>query len=213
MRKRYYQTSRLVHLLVSLCVLSAVILLLRIQWIIAGPLLIGGTILGYLLGRFDWGRTRLRIDTRNVVILYATDGGFYGLLLLLFLVQIAPRSIFDSVEIAIAQPVVVTSVIYAVCSCWCGHNLAYWRGARDFELNHGKLITKQFWSRSEVGQEGMISKEGVAIDRCDPSGKVQIGSEVWNAESIDRTTVEASDRVIVRDIDGLKLIVERITNA
>jgi membrane-bound ClpP family serine protease len=78
-----------------------------------------------------------------------------------------------------------------------------------FESGHGRLITKQFWSRSLVGQEGMVLKQGVVVEECAPTGKVQIGSEIWNAESIDRKPIEVGQVVIVRDVEGLKLIVER----
>ena len=84
---------------------------------------------------------------------------------------------------------------------------------KAFESKCGRLIAKQFWNRSIVGQEGMISKEGFVLEKCAPNGKVQIGSEIWNAESIDEREIEASDRILVRDMDGLKLIVEKIADA
>jgi len=167
--------------------------------------------LGYWLGHLDWNRRKSHIDKRNIVILYATDGAFYILLLLLYFIQFLPWSVFTF--IVKDHPYIFHFIIGFVCSFWVTYNFAFWRGVRAFESARGRLITKQFWGRSRVGPEGMISKQGIVIDSCDPTGKVQIGPEIWIAESVDKMKIEASNRVIVRDIEGLKLIVERIPDA
>lgn len=62
-----------------------------------------------------------------------------------------------------------------------------------------------------TGEEGMISKEGVVIKKCSPKGKVKVGSEIWSALSIDGTEINENDQVKIKDIEGLRLIVERIS--
>jgi len=211
MESRPYQTSRIIQLIISSCVLLLVLFLLRTAWTTKLSFLLIGGGLGYWLGYLDWNKTKSRVDKRNVVILYATDGAFYFLLLLLYLIQFAPWSVFTF--IVKDHPYIFHFMIGLVCSSWLTYNFAFWRGVKAFESIQGRLITKQFWSRSLVGQEGMISRQGVVIDSCDPRGKVQIGPEIWIAESVDKTKIEASTRIIVRDIEGLTLIVEKIPDA
>ena len=43
---------------------------------------------------------------------------------------------------------------------------------------------------------------------CEPRGTVKLEGVLWHAESLDRTTIPAGTLVIVRDLEGLTLIVE-----
>jgi membrane protein implicated in regulation of membrane protease activity len=63
--------------------------------------------------------------------------------------------------------------------------------------------------RSGVGAEGMILKTGTVIKKCDPEGKVRIGNETWRALAIDKSELDIGVTVIVRDITGMTLIVEK----
>jgi len=213
MKGKYYHKSRGIHLILSTLFLLAVLIFLQTSLAMKFAFLITGIGLGYVLGYFDWNKTKSRINRRNVVILYATDSGFYSILLLLFLIQFAPRSITSFLKVIQGHPFILPFLIGFVTSSWAAYSFAIWRGVKQFESAHGRLITKKFWSRSLVGQEGFISKQGVVIEECAPIGKVRIGSEVWNAESIDKKKIGASDRIIVRDIEGLKLIVEKVIDA
>ena len=211
MNQRPYQTSRLIQLIVSASVLVITIFLIPLSLRTKISVLFLGACFGLWLGLFDWKKTRARIDQRNVVVLYASDGAFYFILFLLFLVQAAPKSIFTFSKIAANYSFWFYLIIVVICSIWAAYDLAYWKRVRDYELAHGLLFTKQFWSRSKIGQEGMISKEGIVVDECNPTGKVKISSILWNAESIDGVPIFVDERIIVRDIEGLKVIVEKIT--
>jgi membrane-bound ClpP family serine protease len=170
-----------------------------------------GSILGYWLGYLEWSKLKPRIDKRNIVILYATDSGLYSILIFLFLIQYAPRALLNISKAVQTYYAIYISIIIITVSSWCGRNLAFWQGVKAFESTHGKLTTKSFWSRSHVGQEGMLSKQGIVIESLKPIGRVRIDSETWNAESIDKNNIEVEKQVIVRDIDGLKLIVEKLS--
>ena len=54
----------------------------------------------------------------------------------------------------------------------------------------------------------MISKKGIISSE----GKVKVGNEMWNAVSIDGKSIAVGDTVVVRDIDGLRLVVEKSYN-
>jgi membrane-bound serine protease (ClpP class) len=60
--------------------------------------------------------------------------------------------------------------------------------------------------RVTTGREGMIGEIGVARTQLEPSGKVFVHGELWNATA--KTSVAAGSRVRVASVDGLQLIVE-----
>jgi hypothetical protein len=210
MKERYYQTSRFFYLIYSVFFLLFLFFSYDGPWSLKFTISITGSILGYWIGHVEWNNIYSRIDKRNTVILYATDNGFFSILLLLFFIQYHPRSLLSISKIVQANHVIYASIVIITGSLLCGRNLAFWRGVKVFESTRGKLITKSFWSRSLVGQEGMISKQGVIVESLNPIGRVRIDSETWKAESMEKDFVEVDNHVIVRDIDGLKLIVEKL---
>jgi membrane protein implicated in regulation of membrane protease activity len=71
------------------------------------------------------------------------------------------------------------------------------------ELRHREI-------RRISGTRAMIQKRGIVIKKCAPEGKVRIGNELWTALSIDGTEIDIGEHIFVRDITGMKLIVEKI---
>ncbi|MDQ6802680.1 MAG: nodulation protein NfeD [Acidobacteriota bacterium] len=68
------------------------------------------------------------------------------------------------------------------------------------------LVMRARRTRVTTGREGMIGEIGVARTQLEPSGKVFVHGELWNA--VARTTVAPGARVRVSAVDGLQLIVE-----
>jgi len=60
--------------------------------------------------------------------------------------------------------------------------------------------------RVTTGREGMIGEIGVARTQLEPSGKVFVHGELWNATA--KTSLAAGARVRVAGVEGLQLIVE-----
>ncbi|HEV2105496.1 MAG TPA: nodulation protein NfeD, partial [Candidatus Eisenbacteria bacterium] len=54
-----------------------------------------------------------------------------------------------------------------------------------------------------TGAGGLLGRRAVALDRLGPGGRVQLGSEVWNA--VATATVEAGGAVVVTGVEGLTL--------
>jgi membrane protein implicated in regulation of membrane protease activity len=73
-----------------------------------------------------------------------------------------------------------------------------------------KLYKPREIRHSNLGVEGMILKKGVVIKKCNPEGKVRIGNELWNAVARDETEIDIGENIIVRDVKGMKLFVEKI---
>jgi membrane-bound serine protease (ClpP class) len=68
------------------------------------------------------------------------------------------------------------------------------------------LVMRARRNRVTTGREGMIGEIGVARTQLEPSGKVFVHGELWNASA--RTPVAEGTRVRVSGVDGLHLIVE-----
>ena len=61
--------------------------------------------------------------------------------------------------------------------------------------------------RVTTGAEGMVGEPGEVLERCNPRGRVRVRNEIWNART-DPGTAEVGERITVRGVDGLTLIVD-----
>jgi len=61
--------------------------------------------------------------------------------------------------------------------------------------------------RVTTGAEGMLGERGEVIEPCEPTGRVRVHGEIWNARCDPPAGV--GDRVRVRGVEGLTLVVER----
>lgn len=55
-----------------------------------------------------------------------------------------------------------------------------------------------------IGKTGIVTEK---IDNLAPSGTVKVNGSVWTARSADETVIEADEKVIVKEISGVKLLV------
>lgn len=65
------------------------------------------------------------------------------------------------------------------------------------------------WSqrrRSAVGTEALVGRVAVVAADCRPEGQVRIAGELWRARCAGGAAV--GDEVVVREVDGLTLVVE-----
>lgn len=56
-----------------------------------------------------------------------------------------------------------------------------------------------------VGKDGVVT---IAIDNVSATGQVKVGYSVWSAKSADGTVIEKDSKVVVKAIEGAKLVVE-----
>ncbi len=68
------------------------------------------------------------------------------------------------------------------------------------------LVIRARRGKVMTGSAGMIGELGVAHSALNPDGRVFIHGEFWEATAV--TPVEAGSRVRVKEVDGLRLIVE-----
>ena len=71
-----------------------------------------------------------------------------------------------------------------------------------------KYFNKQ---RTKTNYESLIGKEAkitMTVDNFNASGQAVLNGQEWAARSVDDRVIEPGERVIVRNISGVKLIVE-----
>lgn len=57
-----------------------------------------------------------------------------------------------------------------------------------------------------IGQIAIVTEE---IDNIEAKGQVSVGGSVWTARSTDGSVIEKNERVMVENIEGVKLIVKK----
>ena len=69
------------------------------------------------------------------------------------------------------------------------------------------MVMKAHMKKPLTGVEGIIGEKGNAVTSLDPSGKVFVHGEYWNAKSDD--VIEAGEGIVVIGIDGMVLSVKK----
>ena len=70
------------------------------------------------------------------------------------------------------------------------------------------------WSqrrRAHVGVEALVGRHALVVSALAPRGQVKIDGELWAAES--DTSVESGSEVLVREVQGLTLLVRPVTGS
>lgn len=74
-----------------------------------------------------------------------------------------------------------------------------------------------FWNRTvrhrraQTGAETLIGQTATVVTACRPDGQVRLRGEIWEAHCDEGA--DPGDAVLVAGHDGLRLVVERSTNA
>ena len=72
------------------------------------------------------------------------------------------------------------------------------------------LTWRSYESLSRHAHHPMIDRPGIAQQDLTPSGYVRVGSELWLAEVVgDEGYIKKGERIRVREVKGLKLLVDR----
>ena len=76
-----------------------------------------------------------------------------------------------------------------------------------WEIAETTLIVR--WSQrrqAQVGLEALVGRRAVVAADCMPEGQVRVAGELWRARC--EGGASAGDEVVVREVDGLTLVVE-----
>jgi membrane protein implicated in regulation of membrane protease activity len=210
MASQYYYKKRLPLLGVSIAAFVVVLLFSPLFAGISALLVVVGFATGYLAAWSTWRQFRKRIDRRNALILYVSDGFWYAFALPLYLLSQTPV-VAGRLPFHIADhPAVAYGALLVVLSMNVGYNVALYKNFRRHERSEGSLKIKEYYAPSITGAEGMLGKSATVVEECNPQGKVRFENELWNAKSLEGQ-LKVGERVVVRDLVGLTLIVEAQT--
>lgn len=79
-----------------------------------------------------------------------------------------------------------------------------------------KPLVKKFIDKKTIPTniDSIIGKEGIVIETIDTIkavGQVKLGGEVWSAKSfVENVVIEKGAKVVVKEINGVKLVVEEV---
>ena len=65
----------------------------------------------------------------------------------------------------------------------------------------------------ETNAFSIIGKKGIVVQDINPTfgvGQIKVASEVWSAKTMDESTIEKGTQIEVKQIDGVKAVVEPI---
>jgi membrane protein implicated in regulation of membrane protease activity len=72
------------------------------------------------------------------------------------------------------------------------------------------LTWRSYESYSRHDPHPMVGRHGIAQQTLAPSGYVRVGGELWLAEVVgNEGSIEKGERIRVREVNGLKLLVNR----
>jgi membrane protein implicated in regulation of membrane protease activity len=57
----------------------------------------------------------------------------------------------------------------------------------------------------------MLGKQAIVRAECAPEGTVRVRNELWRARALDSASLPVGATVIVREVDGLCLLVESVS--
>lgn len=169
-----------------------------------------GSILGVLLGRASWHQVRRRIYAGNRVTLYYTDTLLYALLVGVGLASFSPGTALRGITSVAGYPVILFGAILGIASVGFGFSVAMYVEIRRYEVLRGPLRTKTRYAQSTTGAEGMLGKCGVVQTDCAPEGTVRVHGELWRARALDPMPIHVGEAVLIRELEGLCLLVERL---
>ena len=75
-------------------------------------------------------------------------------------------------------------------------------------IDIAEVVVFRWWSKRRkpsVGVETLVGRTAVALAALSPRGQVRVDGEIWEARS--DAPVARGDEVVVREVDGLTLVV------
>lgn len=199
--------------------LFAALILVVALWLTATPVYVKallvavGVVVGLGLGRWTWQRMRQRLDVRGVIQRRSWESVIIiGVLIVLWLLR---RYLVGAVFISSwrdALPHVLAAInwtLLLLATAWCAHTLMLLLSVRTYERRHGSITVKTSYQKKvAVGPEAVIGRTATLIDPCRPKGTLKIDGVLWHAETVGGSPLPAGTTVVVRDLEGLTLIVE-----
>jgi len=175
---------------------------------LVAPIFLGlGFACGIPMGLFSWTftRERIRIEEGNHLTSSLLSSDFFVKLFLDVLVIAAcVTSLFLHFKWALsALPSAVTGLVLGTNSMLLAFGVAYER----------RTSAKLFYMRTPMALRmygEMTGRRARVSETLDPKGIVEVGDEIWNAETVDGGRVDEGEEVEIVSVEGLVLRVRPV---
>jgi membrane protein implicated in regulation of membrane protease activity len=196
--------------ILSLVISGGLFVLGRLMGFFSWKALVVGVFLGLLLGVLFWYETRTPLYRDKQFPVTMTQKLGHGALFLLYAVFIG--CVLEWV-LEMPSPVWAADLLCLSLYGLIGFVVAFTL-AQLVRLWHyllqGGVLDRFIWRERQTGKEGMIGREGVVRERLNPTGKIAVRGELWDAEVEGDAPVELGVRVVTEKMVGLKLMVRPV---
>ena len=168
-----------------------------------------GAVIGGFAGAFDARSIERRVDGSGELHLYDED--VVGFVIPVAIIASSPFAFGSALAIVSRSPSQQAGVQGVICSLaafWVLHDVVLGRRLKRLEQRTGPLRVRRFYARSIVGPQGLIGQFGV-VARSGDRPLVRVRGELWAARGLDDGYLNEGDRVVIREIDGLLLLVSK----
>jgi hypothetical protein len=169
-----------------------------------------GAVLGLLLGVLFWYETRTPLYRDKQFPVTGTQKVGHGALVFLYVVFLG--CVLEWILRA-PSPAWATDLLPVSLDGLIGFVLAF-TVAQLVRLWHyllqGGVLDRFIWRERQTGREGMIGRVGIVRERLDPTGKIFIRGEWWDAQVEGGGPVEVGERVVTERMQGLTLTVRAL---
>ena len=74
------------------------------------------------------------------------------------------------------------------------------------------VMTKLKYAKEKTNIDRLIGMEGIVLEQINPMegiGQVKVSGQIWSAKTEDGQGISLGEHIVVRKIEGVKLVVER----
>jgi len=162
-----------------------------------------GIIVGFLAALLRWHFSKTIDDSRNFTLfLFFSEE--------LFLIPLIVLLFFFRVFIFPDSGDTFNLFILSISGIWTGYIFTILYKIIKYEKEHGVVSVNPVVRPDPIiGNESMIDKTVIVKTTCNPNGTIKYKGTIWNAESINGSSIEKDEKVIIRKVVGLKTMIEK----
>jgi membrane protein implicated in regulation of membrane protease activity len=171
--------------------------------------LLAGAAIGVVGGRFDADALAARVDATGALDLYDED--VIGFIVPVAILASAPFAFGSALALVSRSEALQSGLQGLICSLsafWLLHDAVLGRRLRRLLVTREPFPIRRFYARSVVGPQALIGATGVVASAGERTF-VRVHGELWAVQSSDIRPLVIGERVIVTDVDGLRVSVRR----
>jgi len=204
--KNYY-TNKFLNVIFLTGILVVCFWLIEVALIKKFLIIGSGLISGILIGKIRWSISQKLYDSIYFIPISILSEISLVLFLIYFLIYFEPHIATNtSLNIFFVIPI----VLFIMLSIWNGYIYMMLYNIYSLKDDSIAKIVKDLFYQPANGQESMIDQTAIVLSKCNPIGTIKYNSVIWNAETIDRVDIEKGEKVVIKDVKGLKTYIEKL---